>query len=99
MTIILINYKSDHSICDDYRIDANGIWMDGDKSYKPVYGTITGGAKAKTKSLPDILTQWKITHSNVFNNKFVKKGSKSVWKHAGLLLSSQVQEKLSTVVN
>lgn len=59
MTIILINYKSDHSICDDYGIDANGIWMDGDKSYKPVYGTITGGAKAKTNSLPDILTQWK----------------------------------------
>lgn len=59
MRIILINYKSDHSICDDYGIDANGIWMDGDKSYKPVYGTITGGAKAKTNSLPDILTQWK----------------------------------------
>lgn len=59
MTIILINYKSDHSICDDYGIDANGIWMDGDKSYKPVYGTITGGAKAKTNSLSDILTQWK----------------------------------------
>ena len=62
-----------YSICDDYGVDANEIWMHGDWVYTTDYVIFGYEVKATERSPPDNLTRWIITQSNVLQKKTLKR--------------------------
>ena len=71
-----------YSICDDYGVDVDEIWMHGDWFYTTDYSIFGHEVKATENSPPENLTQW------------IKKGfyKKRYWKdkqiHEGIRLFS-----------
>ena len=88
-----------YSICDDYGVDANEIWMYGDWFYTTDYAIFGHEVKATKRSPPDDLTRWTITQSKGFAKKRFKKISRSVRAYVYLVLTSQVQARSSIVGN
>ena len=88
-----------YSICDDYGVDGNEIWMYGDWLYITDY-VIFGHEIKKTKtSPPDNLTLCIMTQSKGFTKKSIAKISRSVRAYVYLALTSQVQARSSIVRN
>ena len=54
-----------YSICDDYGVHANEIWMHGEWVYTTDYVIFDYEVKATERSPPENLTRWIITQSNV----------------------------------
>ena len=54
------------SICDDYGVDANEIWVYEDWFYTTDYAIFGHEGKATERSPPDNLTQWIIIQSKGF---------------------------------
>ena len=88
-----------YSICDDYGVDADETWMHGDWFYTTGYGIFGHEVKATKRSPPDNLTRWIITQSKGFTRKGIEKISKSVRTHICLVLTFQIQTRLSMVGN
>ena len=58
-----------YSIGDDYGVDANETWMDGNWFYTTGYGIFGYEVKTAKRSQLDILTRWIITRSKGFTTK------------------------------
>ena len=62
-----------YSLCDDYGVDVNEIWMYGDWFYTTDYAIFGQEVKATERSPPDNLTRWIITQSKGFTKKTLKR--------------------------
>ena len=80
------------SLCDDYGVNANEIWMHGSWFYTAQYGVFSDSGKALQRSPPDNLTRW-ISHSKYFTRKGIGKVSRSVQAYAYSVFTSQVQAR------
>ena len=67
-----------YSICDDYDVNADETWINGDWFYTTKYGVFVDEGKATERSPLDNLTRWIITPSNGFTRKGIGKISRSV---------------------
>ena len=67
-----------YSICDDYGVNPDEIWMYGDWFYLTGYGIFRHEVKATKRSPPDNLTRWVIKQSKGFTSKSIEKISRSV---------------------
>ena len=88
-----------YSICDDYGVDANKIWMYGDWFYTTDHAIFGHEVKATERSPPDNLTRRIITQSKGFTRKSVEQISRSVRAYVYLVLTSQVQTRSARVGN
>ena len=88
-----------YSICDDYGFDANETWMHGDWFYTTDYAIFGHEVKATERCPPDKLTRWIITQSKGFTKRGIEKISRSVRTYVYLVLTSQVQARLSIAGN
>ena len=88
-----------YSVCDQYGVNPNETWMYGEWFYMTDYGIFGHEVKATERSLPDNLTRWIITQSKGFTRKVVEKISRLVMAYGYLVLSSQVQVRLTMVGN
>ena len=77
------------SICDDYGVNENKTWMNGDRFYTTRYGVFGDEGKITERSLPDNLTLWIVTHSKGLTRK------RSVWACIYLIPTTQVQARSS----
>ena len=73
--------------------------MHVDWFYMTDYGIFGHEVKAKESSPPDNFTRWIITRSRGFTRKGIEKISRSVRAYVYLVLTSQVQARLSIVDN
>ena len=73
--------------------------MYGDWFYTIDYDIFGDEVKATERSPPDNLTQWIITQSKGFTKKGIEKIGRSLRAYVCLVLSSQVQARLSIVGN
>ena len=73
--------------------------MYGDWFYTIDYDIFGDEVKATESSPPDNLTRWIITHSKGFTKKGIEKIGRSLRAYVCLVLSSQVQARLSIVGN
>ena len=80
-----------HSICDDYRVDADETQMYGDWFYTTDYAIFGHGVKATERPPPDNLMQWIITQHKGFTRNCIEQISRSVKAYVYLVLTSQVQ--------
>ena len=88
-----------YSICDDYGVNADKIWMHGNWFYTTKYGIFGDGRKATKRSPPDNLIRWIITQSKGITRKGIGKISRSVRAYDYLVLTSQVQLRSSIIRN
>ena len=88
-----------YRICGDYGVNADKTWMTGDWCYKKKYGVLGNEGKATESSSPDSLIRWIITQSKGFTVKGIGKTSRPVKEYLYLVLTSQIQTRLSTVGN
>ena len=71
--------KSTHySLCNDYGVKANEIWMHDDWFSKTAYGALSDGEKTVERFPPNNLTRWIIVQNKGFIRKGIEKVSKSV---------------------
>ena len=61
-----------YRICNDYGVDVNETWMDGDWFYTTGYGIFGHEVKATKRSPPDNLTRWIMTSLKVLQEKGLK---------------------------
>ena len=79
-----------YGICDDYGVNTNEIWTNGDWFYSVSYTNFGYGGKA-TQSLPqDSIACWTITKSE---GRDIGKRCRSMWAYIYLVLISRVQAK------
>ena len=88
-----------YSICDDYGVNANEIFVHGDQFYTTGYGIFGHEVKAIKRSPPDNFTRWVMTQSKGLKRKGIEKISRSVREYVYLVLTSQVQARSSMVGN
>ena len=86
-----------YSVCDDYGVDADEIWMLGDWFYTASYAIFTTGSKATKRSPADDVSRWIITRSKGLTRKGTEKISRSVMAYVYFVLTSQVQARSSIV--
>ena len=87
------------SICDDYGVNTDKIWIHGNWFYTTDYRIFGHEVKATGRSLSDNLTQWIIKQSRGFSKKRIENISRSVRVYVYLLLTSQVQARSSIIGN
>ena len=81
-----------YSVCDDYGITSDKIWLNGDWFYTTAYDNLGDGGKATKRSTSDNLTHWIITQSKVFNRTGIWKvhwiftQSKDLCRHTSIEL-------------
>ena len=95
----MVSESAYYSVCDDYDVDADEIWMYGDWFYTTGYCIFGHEVKATKRSPPDNLTRWVMTQSKGFVRKGIEKISTSVREYVYLVLTSQVLARSSMVVN
>ena len=88
-----------YAICDDYGVDADETWMNGDWFYTTSYAIFTTGSKATRRSPPDDVGRWVIIRSRGLTRKGIEKIRRSVRAYVYLVLTSQVQARSSIVGN
>ena len=88
-----------YSICDDYGVNTNEIFVHGDWFYTTGYGIFGHEVKAIKRSPPDNFTRWVMTQSKGLKRKGIEKISRSVREYVYLVLTSQVQARSSMVGN
>ena len=91
--------SANHSVFDDYGVNADETWMHEDWFYTTRHGIFCDGRKTPEESPPDIITRWIISQSKGFKRKGIKKISRFVRANVYLVLTSQVQARLSIVGN
>ena len=64
-----------YSVCDDYGVNPNKIWIYDNWFYTTHYGIFTSELKGTKISPPDNLTQWIITHSKGFGRKGIERSA------------------------
>ena len=79
-----------YSICDDYGINVDEIWMNGDWFDTPAYGVFSDRRKAAKRFFSGNLAGCIITHSKVLTRKVIEKIIKSIRAYVCLVLTSQV---------
>ena len=70
--------RTHHSLCNDYGVKANEIWMHDDWFSKTAYGALSDGEKTVERFPPNNLTRWIIVQNKGFIRKGIEKVSKSV---------------------
>ena len=79
-----------YSICDDYGVNVDEIWMNGDWFHTPLYGVFIDERKAAKRSFSGNLAEWIITQSKIFTRKGIEKIIKSTRAYVCLFLTSQI---------
>ena len=75
----MTTFKNDYySACDDYGVNPNEPWMNGDCFYLTDYGIFGHEAKATRGSPSDNRIRWITTRSRGFTKKGIEKISRSV---------------------
>ena len=98
-------FKSDYyTICREYGVDPNEVWMTGDWYYTASYGIFGGYEtnhpyKKTSKAPPNNLARWIMPTSHGFTKKGLLKISQSVRGYVYLVLTSQVQARSSLIGN
>ena len=62
-----------YSICDDYGVNTDETWTNGDWFYKTKCGVSDDGRKTTKRSAPDNLTRWIIAQSKGFMKKVLRR--------------------------
>ena len=62
-----------YSFCDDYGVNGNEIWINGNWFYVTKYDNFGDEGKVTRRSPPDIFTLWIITQYKGFTRKGIKK--------------------------
>ena len=91
--------SSYYSSCEDYGLNTDETWMNGDWFYTTKYDVSGDGGKDTESSPPDNYTRWIITQSKEFTRKGIEKVIRSTQTYVYLVLTSQVQARSSIVCN